>query len=138
MEEVDPLISHSDSESEDVNAQASPRCPICDKSVEEVGSLVEVGELKLEGSEDFYLCGDCLEFWSSLFEESKGGATQQAIDQFLAKLTDAERCVTKLLYGLENGYNYSPEEVGQFLGITPEQVQEIGAEAIVKLKAQNL
>jgi RNA polymerase sigma factor (sigma-70 family) len=60
----------------------------------------------------------------------------QRIDEVLKTLTDTERQVVKLRYGLENGYTYTVEEVGRMLKITPEAVQEIESQAVSKLYSQ--
>jgi DNA-directed RNA polymerase sigma subunit (sigma70/sigma32) len=99
-----------------------------------VGPLLEFGELKPDESSGFYLCKDCHGLWSSIFE----GATQVAtrIEQFLSELSDKERAVVRLVHGLEDGYTHSFDEVGHLLGIPPEQVQAIEAEAMTKLRAK--
>ncbi len=50
-------------------------------------------------------------------------------------LTELERQVVKMRYGLDDGYTYSLEEVGQRLEITAERVREIETEAVAKLRS---
>ena len=59
---------------------------------------------------------------------------KEKIDRFLKPLTDGERKVFKLCNGLFDGFIYTPEEVGRFFKITPDDVRRIEDEAVEKLK----
>ena len=63
-------------------------------------------------------------------------ALSRQIDEAVRNLDDVEFPIIELRYGLADGYSYSHEEVARILAITPEQVQEIEAAAVAKLKPQ--
>jgi RNA polymerase sigma factor (sigma-70 family) len=118
-------------------------CSFCKKSEADVGRLVEGPRSDGEGSA--FICADCVELCSSILEqemhkgESGGAETAaalgQLIDEAVSNLSDQEFRVVELRYGLATGSSYSLEEVGRDLGISPEQVAEIEAGAVAKLKA---
>jgi len=59
---------------------------------------------------------------------------KQEIRNVLSTLTDREKEVIVLRFGLENGYPHTLEEVGQRFGVTRERIRQIEAKAIRKLK----
>jgi RNA polymerase primary sigma factor len=56
------------------------------------------------------------------------------IQAALAELSERERRVLELRYGLRDGQNYSLQEVGQQFGISGERIRQIEARAISKLR----
>ena len=56
------------------------------------------------------------------------------IQSALKSLPYRERQVIILRYGLNNGYDYTLEEIGRLLGVTRERVRQIEAKAIEKLR----
>ena len=59
---------------------------------------------------------------------------KQEIRNVLSTLTDREKEVIVLRFGLEDGYPHTLEEVGQRFGVTRERIRQIEAKAIRKLK----
>ena len=57
-----------------------------------------------------------------------------ALRRALRTLPPRERQVLILRYGLENGMDYTLEEIGRVMGITRERVRQIEAKAIEKLR----
>ncbi len=53
----------------------------------------------------------------------------------LSGLTEREKRVIQLRYGLEDGYNRTLAELGDELGVSRERVRQIEAEALTKLRA---
>ena len=53
-------------------------------------------------------------------------------------LTERERIVLQLRFGLGNGHQYPLEKVGEHLGVTRERVRQIEAEALRKLRSPRL
>jgi RNA polymerase primary sigma factor len=59
---------------------------------------------------------------------------REQLDQVLEKLTQRERDVVRLRFGLEDGYTHTLEEVGQRFAVTRERVRQIELRAIKKLR----
>ncbi|MES2461433.1 MAG: sigma-70 family RNA polymerase sigma factor [Armatimonadota bacterium] len=78
------------------------------------------------------------------FIQSQGGMTssdvalnlirREQLETVLAKLTDRERDVIRMRYGLEDGAPRTLEEVGQFFQVTRERVRQIELRALKKLR----
>ncbi len=78
------------------------------------------------------------------FIQSQGGATpsdvalnlirREQLDQVLAKLTDRERDVVRMRFGLDDGSPRTLEEVGQHFHVTRERVRQIELRALKKLR----
>ena len=52
----------------------------------------------------------------------------------VAKLSDRERKVLELRFGLNDGTSHTLEEVGQEFGVTRERIRQIEAKALRKLR----
>jgi RNA polymerase sigma factor (sigma-70 family) len=143
-----------DDGSVDADEPPSARCSFCHRDSRDVGTLVE-GPNR-DGSGPVYICDDCVELCASILEMEKQHASapqgefdesaintntqemvREKINAVLQTLTEREREIVKLRYGLADGYTYTVEEVGQILAITHEAVQEIERRAIAKLQAQH-
>lgn len=59
---------------------------------------------------------------------------RDALLKALKTLPPRERRIISLRYGLENGYDYTLEEIGRLMGITRERVRQIEAKALAKLR----
>jgi RNA polymerase sigma factor (sigma-70 family) len=137
-----------DQESEGSAERRPARCSFCRKSDREVGPLVE-------GPDGVAICGDCIELCQSILDqerERKAGrdgydegpidaATEEMLnkelDSRLEILSELEREVVKLRYGLTDGYTYTLDEVCSRLGITRASVRKIEARAVAMLRSQN-
>ncbi len=60
--------------------------------------------------------------------------TCDKIDKILGTLSDREKSVIKLRYGLEDGHSRTLEEVGKKFNVTRERIRQIEMKAIKKLK----
>ena len=63
---------------------------------------------------------------------------EQMADVLEGVLTERERTVLQLRFGLGNGHQYPLEKVGEYLGVTRERVRQIEAEALRKLRSPAL
>jgi len=59
---------------------------------------------------------------------------REQLDNVLAKLTDRERDVVRMRYGLDDGSPRTLEEVGKVFGVTRERIRQIEAKALRKLR----
>ncbi len=120
------------------------RCSFCSKGPETVGELID-GPAS-PGCTPAYICYDCVQLCASIFEHRRMlGETEQErdridadtqdmlkekIDQSLSELTNLEREVIKLRYGLSDAFTHTLDEVAGRLGITPDQVRGIESKAV--------
>jgi len=59
---------------------------------------------------------------------------REQIQDSLSSLSDRERQVLELRFGLNNGKDHTLEEVSQFFGVTRERIRQIEAKALRKLR----
>jgi RNA polymerase primary sigma factor len=59
---------------------------------------------------------------------------REQVQNALAALTDREREVLELRYGLVDGKDHTLEEVGQYFNVTRERIRQIEAKALRKLR----
>ena len=62
---------------------------------------------------------------------------REKIDEVLNNLTDRERDVLRMRFGLDDGYSRTLEEVGRHFKVTRERIRQIEAKALKKLRHPN-
>src|SRR5258708_2405882 len=96
-------------------------------------------DLPMNKGQDLNL-GDVIEDRTALAPPDAAShlARTQLVGDLLARLTERERAVLSLRYGLTDGHSRTLEEVGQAFQLTRERIRQIEARALSKLRAQSL
>jgi RNA polymerase primary sigma factor len=88
------------------------------------------------GSEDSSQLGDFIEDEDALepMDAAAREMLREQVKNALAVLSDRERQVLELRFGLEDGKDHTLEEVGQYFTVTRERIRQIEAKALRKLR----
>jgi RNA polymerase primary sigma factor len=92
------------------------------------------------GQEEDSQLGDFIED-SKVLAPSDAASNQllrEHVDQVLNQLTERERRVLQLRFGLEDGHSRTLEEVGREFGVTRERIRQIEVKALRKLRHPRL
>ena len=92
-------------------------------------------ETPIGEKEDSHL-GDFIEDHETVAPDDAAGSIllREQIEELLQSLTDRERQVLELRFGLKDGKTRTPEEVGKYFDVTRERIRQIEGKALVKLK----
>ena len=92
-------------------------------------------ETPIEEKEDSHL-GDFIEDHETVAPDDAAGSIllREQIEELLQSLTDRERQVLELRFGLKDGKTRTLEEVGKYFDVTRERIRQIEGKALVKLK----
>ena len=98
-------------------------------------------ETPIGEKEDSHL-GDFIEDHEAIAPDDAAGSIllREQIEEFLTGLTERERQVLELRFGLKDGKTRTLEEVGKYFDVTRERIRQIEGKALSKLKktAKNL
>ena len=98
-------------------------------------------ETPIGEKEDSHL-GDFIEDHEAIAPDDAAGSIllREQIEELLTGLTERERQVLELRFGLKDGKTRTLEEVGKYFDVTRERIRQIEGKALSKLKktAQNL
>lgn len=113
-------------------------------SVEKVNEIIRIAPEPLSldtpvGEEDDSQLMDFIEDSScdSPSEIADRSILRDRIEEALRVLTEREREVIKLRFGLIDGMPHTLEEVGKYFNVTRERIRQIEAKAIKKLRSRN-
>ena len=86
--------------------------------------------------EDDAVLGDFIEDTDAVspFDAAASALNRDDLDKVLGRLTDREREVILLRFGLDSGHPRTLDEVGQAFDVTRERVRQIEAKALAKLR----
>lgn len=92
-------------------------------------------ETPIGEKEDSHL-GDFIEDHEAVAPDDAAGSIllREQIEELLQSLTDRERQVLELRFGLKDGKTRTLEEVGKYFDVTRERIRQIEGKALVKLK----
>ena len=98
-------------------------------------------ETPIGEKEDSHL-GDFIEDHEAIAPDDAAGSIllREQIEELLTGLTERERQVLELRFGLKDGKTRTLEEVGKYFDVTRERIRQIEGKALSKLKktAKNL
>ncbi len=88
------------------------------------------------GSEEDSHLGDFIEDQQAIApaDAATRALLSEAVGEALEELTDRERAVVRLRFGLEDGQIRTLEEVGREFGVTRERIRQIEAKTLAKLR----
>lgn len=111
------------------------------RAASKVNSILRAAEepMSLEspvGSEDSSQLGDFIEDEDALepMDAAAREMLRESIKNALAVLSDRERQVLELRFGLVDGRDHTLEEVGQYFNVTRERIRQIESKALRKLR----
>jgi len=112
-----------------------------DLPVERVGEIIRIAPepLSLEapvGEDENSYLGDFIvdQEVHSPVDAASNQVLREQLEKVLSTLSEREREVLKLRFGLVDGYNRTLEEVGQVFEVTRERIRQIEAKALKKLR----
>lgn len=110
-------------------------------SVDKVREIVKISQIPLSlempvGDEDSSKLGDFVEDGGvqAPDEVVLHGLLRDDLEDVMKSLTDREKTVLKLRFGLDDGHPRTLEEVGKVYAVTRERIRQIEAKALRKLK----
>lgn len=110
-------------------------------SVEKVREIIKVSQVPLSlempiGDEESSRLGDFVEDVSAQAPDKvvMHGLLRDDLEQVMSTLTEREKMVLKLRFGIEDGHPRTLEEVGRVFNVTRERIRQIEAKALRKLK----
>ena len=88
------------------------------------------------GAEEFSFLGDFIEDETvqAPAEAASRQLLKEQVQNALSILTDREREVLEMRFGLKDGQDHTLEEVGQHFRVTRERIRQIEAKALRKLR----
>ena len=123
---------------EATNEELAEAMGISVEKIREVKKIVQDPislETPIGEKEDSHL-GDFIEDHETVAPDDAAGSIllREQIEELLQSLTDRERQVLELRFGLKDGKTRTLEEVGKYFDVTRERIRQIEGKALVKLK----
>ena len=110
-------------------------------TLEKVREVIKISQVPLSlempvGDEDSSRLGDFVEDVgvASPNDVVMHGLLREDLEEVMASLSDRERTVLKMRFGLDDGRQRTLEDVGRYFQVTRERIRQIEAKALRKLK----
>lgn len=89
-----------------------------------------------DGDEDESVLGDFIEDEETISPEESATSQllKEKIQDVLSSLSDREKKIVRMRFGLDTGKSHTLEEVGQEFAVTRERIRQIEAKALTKLR----
>ncbi|MCL5007029.1 MAG: RNA polymerase sigma factor RpoD [Patescibacteria group bacterium] len=114
------------------------------RNIQKISQEVVSLESPIGGEDDKSMLGDLIKDEKSLTPEQKASyeLLRDQINEIVGELTERERQILEMRFGLKDGATHTLEEVGRVFNVTRERIRQIEAKAIQKIreheKAQKL
>ncbi|EFJ41698.1 hypothetical protein VOLCADRAFT_109400 [Volvox carteri f. nagariensis] len=91
------------------------------------------------GGDDGLTIKDAVQDERMAADEAFGSDSMRAdVESMLEGLSDREACVLRLRFGLEDGVEWTLEDIGSRLGVTRERIRQLEAKALRKLQVKTI
>ena len=129
---------HQELERDPTMAELSERCAMPPERIREI-LRISLDPLSLDspvGEEDDSSLGDFIEdaTMSTPADMATKAMLVEAVDRALAELSDREKDIVRMRFGLDDGKPATLEDVGKAFGVTRERVRQIEAKTLAKLR----
>ena len=93
-------------------------------------------DANVRDDEEDSVLGDFIEDEDTVTPEESATSQllKEQVKNLLGSLSEREQKILRLRFGLEDGKNHTPEQVGQEFSVTRERIRQIEAKALAKLK----
>ncbi len=106
------------------------------RNIQKISQEVVSLESPIGGEDDKSMLGDLIKDEKSLTPEQKASyeLLRDQINEIVGELTERERQILEMRFGLKDGATHTLEEVGKVFNVTRERIRQIEAKAIQKIR----
>lgn len=106
------------------------------RNIQKISQEVISLESPIGGEDDKSMLGDLIKDEKSLTPEQKASyeLLRDQINEIVGELTEREKQILEMRFGLKDGATHTLEEVGKVFNVTRERIRQIEAKAIQKIR----
>ena len=106
------------------------------RNIQKISQEVVSLESPIGGEDEKSMLGDLIKDEKSLTPEQKASyeLLRDQINEIVGELTERERQILEMRFGLKDGATHTLEEVGKVFNVTRERIRQIEAKAIQKIR----